>query len=424
MKITKILMLSSIFLSSVVVAKEEKGIDFAIQDVSFKEALNIIYSEVLNRSFMVDPVILERSEKVTFKMINEKDPHAFFKRYFDNFNIKIYTKNGVDYLKYVAPNKETKTNVKFDTLVYHPKFRGVEYLSNNVKSLIEAGNFAPEVKRKASVNTKGDKLIVYSDKEAIQMVKNVLPKIDVKPQQVIVTARIIEVKKSTNEVSGLNILLNALSNKLNLNLNVGTISNSFLNLKLSNINAIFGIIDSDTSFNVISSPVLRVLDGERGRFTVGSDVPTIAGETVNNYGVKTTNINYVSSGVIFDVEPIITDSGIKLKVRSELSDFTKTESGVDTTPTLLKRLVDSTVFMEDKSLVVLGGLSQEKNTKVEDSFFFLPASIFGTSKKFEKSDVLLLLYIEKSNDYDFIDIDKEIIKVHQKTYKDLKKIAK
>lgn len=403
---------------------EDKGVDFSLQDVPFKQAVNLIYSDVLNRSFMVDPIILERNEKITFKMINEKNPHAFFKRYFENFNIQIFTKNGVDYLKYVEPKEvKPKVNIKFESFVYTPKFRGVTYLSDNLKSLIENQQFK-ETNKKASVNTKGDKLIIYSDKETVKMVKSVLPQIDTKPQQIIVTARIIEVKKDKNNQSGLSVLLGMLNNKLNVNLDLGVTSNNFLNLKLSNVNAVFSMIDSDAGFNVISSPVLRVLDGEKGVFTVGSDVPTIQGETVNNYGT-TKNISYVSAGVIFDVEPLITDNGIKLKVKSELSDFTKTENGVNDTPTLLKRLVDSTVFVEDRGLVILGGLSQEKNTEVKDSFFFLPASIFGSSKKFEKSDVLLLLYVEKSNDYNnLIDLDEQIKKEHLKTFKDLKKVAR
>lgn len=149
------------------------------------------------------------------------------------------------------------------------------------------------------------------------------------------------------------------------------------------------------------------MDGESGNFTVGSDVPTLGGENVNRDGSITRQINYRSSGVIFDLKPVISDSGIKLKIRSELSGFTNTENGVNNTPTLLKRLVDSTVYLRSGDLIVLGGLSEEKNTKVEDSFFFLPSWVFGKSKKFEKSDILLMLHVRLVDDfYNAIDLDK------------------
>ncbi|MFK5288985.1 type II secretion system protein GspD, partial [Glaesserella parasuis] len=164
-----------------------------------------------------------------------------------------------------------------------------------------------------------------------------------------------------------------------------------------------GLIDTDTNFNVVSSPILRVMDSESGNFTVGSDVPTLGGQTVQRDGSVTRDINYRSAGVIFDVKPTITSEGVKLKIKSELSDFTKTQTGVNNTPTLLKRLVDSTVYLSDGSLIVLGGLVEEKNNKSEDSIFSM---VFGKSKRFEKSDIMLLLHVKIVDDvYNAIDLD-------------------
>lgn len=330
-------------------------------------------------------------------------------------NIIVYEKDGVDYLKY--KNKVVK-GVEY---VYKPKFRSVEFLSKNLEGIIYNNNDLYNLDSKInttstsinssnaavknSINTNGDLLVIYADKDTIQKAKNVLKKIDVKPQQVIITARILEVKKQENSQSGLRIISEVLKNKLSLNLTVGSLSNSFFKLSTKDVNGFFSIFDTDSKFNVISSPVLRVLDNERGTFTVGSDVPTLGGEIIQN-GVVRREIEYRSSGVIFDVSPTIMQDGIKVKIVSELSDFKVTETGVNDTPTLIKRLVDTTVYLKSGDLVVLGGLSEEKNTRIDDSFFYLPSWLFGRSKKFEKSDVLLLLHVHQiTDDMPSVDLD-------------------
>ncbi|MDH3001581.1 hypothetical protein A1D23_03025 [Chelonobacter oris] len=398
----------NIFFYLLIIAGTAIADTFKLDHTPLNKAIGIIYEEVLERPYMIDPNILEMNEKISFYLTDDVDKEMFFKRYFENMNVKVYAKNGVDYLKYVEP---VKKNVGL-SYVYKPKFRGVEYLSENIKDLVQSSaTVNPKESFKGSINVSGDVLVVHADKATIAKVKNILPKIDTKPKQVIVTARLLEVKKAENSQSGLRVLADILNKKLALNFNLGGMADSVVSLKTHNVNALFSIFDTESRFNVISSPILRVMDSETGNFTVGSDVPTLGAETVQSSGVVTRDINYRSAGVIFDIKPIITDAGIKVKIRSELSDFTDTKTGVNDTPTLLKRLVDSTVYLNDGSLIILGGLSEEKNTRIDDSIFYLPSWIFGKTKKFEKSDILLLLHVKLVDDTDqTIDLDKAMTK--------------
>lgn len=79
------------------------------------------------------------------------------------------------------------------------------------------------------------------------------------------------------------------------------------------MNTLFTIFDTESRFNIISSPILLVMDSEAGNFTVGSDVPTLGGETIQRDGSRTREINNRASGVIFDIKPIITAQGISKK---------------------------------------------------------------------------------------------------------------
>lgn len=190
--------------------------EFKLEETKLSKGISIIYEEVLKKPYMVDPKILEMNERITFYLSDGvEDKYDFFIRYFDNMNIKVFSKNGTDYLKYVEPAKpKPKKNVGV-SYVYKPKYRGVEYLAENLISFIDSSlNVNKEDSFSGSINTKGDVLLIHADKSTVSKIKTILPQLDTKPKQVIVTARLLEVKKNENHQSALRILANVLQNNV------------------------------------------------------------------------------------------------------------------------------------------------------------------------------------------------------------------
>ena len=74
-------------------------------------------------------------------------------------------------------------------------------------------------------------------------------------------------------------------------------------------------------------------------------------------------MDYRSSGVILDLRPVVRDQGIDLTVFQQISSFAATTTGVNTSPTLQKREITTTVGVRDGEMVVLGGLSDERSTE-------------------------------------------------------------
>ncbi|MCX2960256.1 hypothetical protein [Rodentibacter caecimuris] len=99
-----------------------KADNLKVDDLELKRAIGMIYEEFLNRPYMLDPNVLELNKKVSFYLTDSVNKEEFFNRYFNNMNIKVYKKNGVDYLKYVEPI----IKIKGHSFVYKPRFRGVE----------------------------------------------------------------------------------------------------------------------------------------------------------------------------------------------------------------------------------------------------------------------------------------------------------
>ena len=72
---------------------------------------------------------------------------------------------------------------------------------------------------------------------------------------------------------------------------------------------------------------------------------------------KMANRRVRSCGAIFRVKPTVTQDVIGLDIVQQLSNFAKTDTGVNNTPTLIKREVSTSVSLNDGDIIVLGGLA-------------------------------------------------------------------
>nr|WP_265332040.1 hypothetical protein [Citrobacter koseri] len=59
-------------------------------------------------------------------------------------------------------------------------------------------------------------------------------------------------------------------------------------------------------------------------------------------------------------------------IKQQLSSFAKTDTGVNNSPTLIKREVNTEVSAADGDIILLGGLAESKVTNADTGFSFLP----------------------------------------------------
>ncbi|HDR1942733.1 type II secretion system protein GspD [Pasteurella multocida] len=368
------LMISSAMLSLSAVAQH---VDFKLESVALHKAISMIYDEVLEKPYMLDPQLVDDKRLISFKVTKAQDFNAFLQRYFSNMNIKIHTKNGVDYIQYVEP-KVTK-----QSFVYNPIHRDVTYLSEFLQS-------------DGQVFASGDKLVFYGTSSEIARAKSVLKSVDTVSKEVVVTGYVFEVQTTEKEGSGINLLAKLLSGKLGINIGIKQNFENFITVNAGNLDAMIELFRTDSRFHVVSSPTLRVKSGSRGNFSVGSDVPILGSVKYDKDGRAVQSIEYRSSGVIFEIVPTVKNGAIDLKIQQQLSNFVKTDTGVNNSPTLIKRDLVTDVTVKSGDVVVLGGLAQNKLTEGETGFSFLPKGFLtGKSKSDEKTDIIVLLQVKQ-----------------------------
>lgn len=358
-----------------------KNVDFKLEAVPLPKAVSVIYDEVLNKPYMLDPKLAEDKRLLSFYTTEEQDFNEFLTRYFENINVKVYEKKGVVYLAHIEPQPK---KVMKNSFVYSPIYRDTEYLSQFLKD------------EEGAVSASGDKLVYYGKTEDIARVKSVLKGVDVPSREVVVTGYVFEVQTEEKEGSGINLLAKLLSGKLGINIGVKQNYENFITVNTGNLDAMIELFRTDSRFHVVSSPTLRVKSGSKGNFSVGSDVPVLGAVTYDRDGRAVQSIEYRSSGVIFDIQPTIKNNAIDLKINQQLSNFVKTDTGVNQSPTLIKRDIVTDVTLKSGDIVVLGGLAENKITEGETGFSFLPKGILsGRSKSNSKTDIVILLQVKE-----------------------------
>lgn len=164
-------------------------------------------------------------------------------------------------------------------------------------------------------------------------------------------------------------------------------------------------LSGDSEANLLSTPSIVTLDNQEAEITVGQNVPIVTGETVI---IGTTDsitnpfrtVERQDVGISLKVKPQINEGNtITLIIEQEVSNVSATAtSAVDII--INKRVIKTTVLLEDGELLVLGGLIDDKVIETVQKVPFLgDIPILGAlfrSTKLTKAKQTLVVFIRAS----------------------------
>jgi len=137
------------------------------------------------------------------------------------------------------------------------------------------------------------------------------------------------------------------------------------------LGALARFLQSNGDANVLSTPNLLTLDNEEAKIVIGQNVPFVTGQyTANNSNSGAVNpfqtIERKDVGLTLRVKPQISENGtVKMQIFQEVSSIdskSSTSAGLITN----KRSIESSVLVEDGSIVVLGGLLQDDTSNTQE----------------------------------------------------------
>lgn len=390
----------------------DDGPRFDFRGINVAQVVQLIYSEALRGAYVIDPDVLGDQRPVSFRYESSSgDLKLFISTFFDSLGLAVTQRHGVDYVARKAP-KESVPETK-DVLVYRPRFRDGSYLVDLLSPLLK-GQFTarrvvhaaandkapqgavPPGSAAAMIDRKSDTLVFSGTLTEIEMLKKMLAQVDTSIGDVLVRGVLYEVQTTDSDGSAFGLALSLLGSKFGLNLGTAKPTGNFLRFTNNSIDAVLSSLSADSRFTVKSTPTLRVSSGGTGRFTVGQDVPVLGAVTfAGNAGAPVRSVEYRSSGVIFDLQPVLHDDGVDLTVMQQVSNFVATETGVNDSPTLIKRELKTSLSLTDGELVVIGGLAENKETSARNGLAFVPSFLHTKSYEKTNTEILLVLQVTK-----------------------------
>lgn len=285
-----------------------------------------------------------------------------------------------------APDKPVEPE---DFEVYRPRNRTVEYLQMLMRAAGLPVGMPGQAQGQQSAQ---DQMVIAGTEEKRAKVRKLLDQLDQKPVVMNVRAALVEFADSKDDSFSLGAVLDVLGGRLQLALNAGTVaSGNFARLKTGSIDAVLKAINGDSRFRFRTQPSLRLVDGERGRLMVGSEVPVRGQLTLSKDGTPIQSIEYRSSGLVLTVQPRALDGRFTANVVQEVSSFAATSTSNIDSPTLNKRQIEATVDAEDGEVVVLAGLDEENVSEGSSGLSWLP---FKTSRTSSSRNTQLFVLLE------------------------------
>ncbi|VVE28780.1 type II secretory pathway protein [Pandoraea horticolens] len=385
---------------------------FDFQFINVAQLLSVLYSEAIKTPYVIAPEVLEDQRMVSMRFNTRRgDVQTFITSLLESLGFGIEKREGVDFVfkrRDVAPVQPLQS-----TYVYRPQYRDTSYLANLVRPIFRGqftvnrevpaspngrvGGNVPDGSAAMLVDQKGDTLVFRGTQEEIRTLTRLLPRVDTPVGEVAVRATAYEVTQSTEHGSAFQLALDLLSKGVGLSVQVtGEKLSNAVRIKAGDLDTVFSALSKDTRFRVINSPNLRIRSGARGKLTVGQKVPILKSVSYpRGGGEPVQSVEYHSSGVIFELRPTVKDCVIDLHVSQQISDFVKTTTGVNNSPTLNTREVSTEISLQDGDIILIGGLTTNKASDNNTGLSFLPRFLDSHSDTASATEILLVLQVER-----------------------------
>ena len=124
------------------------------------------------------------------------------------------------------------------------------------------------------------------------------------------------------------------------------------------LGAVINAYKNDSDVHIISTPQILTTDNEEAEIMVGENVPYITSRNVTNANQDYTNYEYKDVGVTLKITPQINQENVvRLEVFVEVIKLkNETVALITNTPTTFTRKAETTVIIQDKNTLVLGGI--------------------------------------------------------------------
>lgn len=398
-------------------------VSLSFDEVSLLQVARVVYGEVEASPVIFTPAALKAEEKVSLNLRGVESSLAIAQvnELMIASGFKITRKAGVVWIDRLSDADQAE-------FVYRPKYRSASYLLPLISGLFKQGAFsvqrsistqqtqaqpqpvtsqqtqqtqATQLPQNQSVDSgtsayslldkQPDVLIFKGDDKDLARFKKLIVQLDTVAPELLVKVMVYEVVTDKSEHSALSLALKLASGKFAISAGSATAGPYSVTLNQSSLSAIADALNSDSRFNVVSSPQLRVVSGGQAKLTVGAQTPVLGSTSLDKNGNAVQSVDYKPSGVILTLKPMVHDDVSEMDILQQISDFSQTTTGVNNSPTLKTRELSTSISLKDGDVIVLGGLDQKKDSGDSTGLAFLPSWLWAKSSEAQKTEILMFI---------------------------------
>jgi general secretion pathway protein D len=249
----------------------------------------------------------------------------------------------------------------------------------------QRGGYGPAATGTATFRIDPDtgSLIVVADDETNEYVRSILKGMDRPVPQALIKVLFLEVTHTKGDDVGVEAALSF--DRHSQTDEEGNVTQAFqdsmstvFGLSNQTQGAFYKIVEDDLeitlralasvgNLEVLSRPSILVRNNEQAIITLGQEVPFIQNSRVTADGQIINTVTYEDIGIILQVTPRITATGlVEMDVAPEISTLSGETVAISDTydaPVIAKRAAETRVVVPDGRTVVIGGLMQDSKTE-------------------------------------------------------------
>lgn len=264
-------------------------------------------------------------------------------------------------------------------------------------------------------------LIIRTSPRNYPAILEVIKKLDLLPQQVLIEVLILDLQVDETTRKGIEWILEG-ENLGSVKINAGSLAStattntilgstlagatasllpggSMLLENTSRLKAKLELFASDAKANVLANPILVTSDNKAASISVTDEIPVASATMVTNSAtpVTSTSVEFKKVGVKLDILPKInSDNFVNMKIRQEISSKgSDVTTGSVTTASFNTREVNTEVVLKDNQVLVMGGLMRTDKSKTVEGIpglMDIPyiGKLFSSESKTSKKTELMI----------------------------------
>ena len=266
-------------------------------------------------------------------------------------------------------------------------------------------------------NPDRNSLVVYELESRIEAIDEIMAAMDTAPEQVLITAKLLEVTIDEYMGYGLELFTSHSAD----NLNDGRFTGGSFDTGTGTVGGLFGqptgfdpffatftnpridvrleLLANEGRVKTLSQPTQMVSNRQTANISVGQEIPYLESQSTGSAAATTATVAFKNVAIEMDVTPTVLESGlVRLQVTVRVSEVIGNVAiEGNNTPVLSTRESTTDVFVRDGETLVMGGLMRERDRMDENGLPFLKDIPFlgylfkSANRTTSKTDLLFFL---------------------------------